>query len=152
MFRWFKRKMSENRPAVGREYLDYEEQRHNKRLLAAGAENLYQLLKKFPVDPAAVLRKDDMGNRITAAQLLRNFPSAKTAEALQNAIAHDPEYLVRYPATKSLLLIYGYPYEEVNQHVRLIAPKLGNKMPAPTPEAIDMIQQLIHDRSIGLAG
>src|SRR3954464_3761336 len=106
MFRWLKRKISENRPAVGRDYADWEEERHNKRLIAAGVENLYRLLNKFPVDPAAILRKDERGNRITAAQLLCKFPSAKTAEMLQHTIAHDPEYLVRYPATRSLLLIY----------------------------------------------
>lgn len=46
--------------------------------------------------------------RATAARLLAGVPATRqVADALADAVAHDPDYLVRYPAVQSLLTFAG---------------------------------------------
>lgn len=99
-----------------------------------------------------VLAGEDSGSnkisRMDAAMALREFPSAETAAVLRQAVQDDDDYLVRYHAANSLLLIYGYTNEEADVFIRQLAPKLGYQKAQAFPEALARIDGLIAGRSI----
>ncbi len=103
----------------------------------------------------AVLSGEDSGSnklsRMDAAIALREYPSAETAAVLRRAIEAEDDYLVRYHAANSLLLIYGYTNDEASEFIRQLAPKLGYQKAQAFPEALERIDSLIAGRSIGLA-
>jgi hypothetical protein len=143
MFGWFKR----NRSGGGREAAEQWADNYERQLLKSGVRKIYPILKQPP-------NQDQPGSwsyRISAANALWHFPSIETAEVLYKTITTDPEYLVRYAAVKSYLLIYGYSWDEANEQMKALAPKLGYKKPAPDAAGLETLQQLVCGRIIGLA-
>lgn len=60
--------------------------------------------------------------RIDAARALRRFPDEQVVEALFEAVAKDPDYLVRNHASETILFLHGMrpkisEHEEIFQHM-----------------------------------
>src|SRR5258706_1587945 len=146
MFNWFKRKGRQNSVGSSKDQVEADHERYLKKLRTAAPARLYDMVTTISDNPSLAEQYSNMSKRMDAALVLKYQPSPETSEVLQRVISTDPEYLVRYHATKSLLLIHGYPDRAVNQRIGELAPKLGYKQPAASPEAIEAIQQLIHAR------
>jgi hypothetical protein len=57
-----------------------------------------------------------------AARVLRRFPSEEVVDALYETLAKDPDYIVRYHASETILFLYGLEpsislYKEVFKHM-----------------------------------
>jgi hypothetical protein len=148
MFNWLKRLGNRNSGESSWDQIDGYKERQLKKLRSAAPSKLYDMVTNISENPDLAEQALSMGKRIDAAIALQYKPSPETSEVLQSVIAHDPEYLVRYHATNSLLLIHGYQHPEKHQHIRELAPKLGNKKPTASPEALEAIQQLIRNHPI----
>ncbi len=60
--------------------------------------------------------------RIDAARALRRYPSEQVVQALFEAVANDPDYLVRNHASETILFLHGMPpritdHKEIFQHM-----------------------------------
>lgn len=74
------------------------------------------------------------GDRLEAARDLRLFTCPEAEAALLSTVAHDPEYLVRYHASDSLLVRYGVTPADIAQHKALFADICGPRGDAPNTD------------------
>ncbi|MCC6899609.1 MAG: HEAT repeat domain-containing protein [Polyangiaceae bacterium] len=96
-------------------------------------------------------------HRIDAAMGLRRFAGADDEEALLQAVAEDPDYLVRYHAAESLLIRWDLQPTELTGHPEIFARVCGPKDDAPLEpadfvrfrEARAMLERLRDDRGRG---
>ena len=119
---------------------------------ASGGDRIRQVLLQQPPPLADALRQSQSRSaRMDAALALRNFPSQPNADALAEAMATDPEYLVRFHSASSLLAMHGYTRKEVDEAMKNLAPKLGNKFAVSKGEVIGEIRALAEARPLGKA-
>ncbi|MBK9001435.1 MAG: hypothetical protein IPM35_37420 [Myxococcales bacterium] len=74
-------------------------------------------------------------HRIDAAMGLRRFSGADDEAALLLAVEEDPEYLVRYHASESLLVRWGIQPSEIGAHSEIFDRVSGPKGDAPLEPA-----------------
>jgi hypothetical protein len=74
------------------------------------------------------------GDRIDAAMGLRHFAGADDEAALLDSVSGDPEYLVRYHASDSLLVRWGVTPADVGGHKDIFPDICGPREGAPGPE------------------
>ena len=72
--------------------------------------------------------------RIDAAIGLRRFRGADDEEALLEAVARDPKYLVRYHASESLLLRWGVRPAGINEYGEILDRLRGPDHDSPSAE------------------
>ncbi|MBN2229254.1 MAG: HEAT repeat domain-containing protein [Candidatus Thorarchaeota archaeon] len=76
--------------------------------------------------------------RLKAAMVLRNYPTIEVIESLFTAIEKDPDYLVRYHASESLLHIHGFRpnISEYKEIFHLICVEFDSDHPDSYREAV----------------
>ena len=74
------------------------------------------------------------GDRIDAAMGLRHFSGADDEAALLDSVSGDPDYLVRYHASDSLLVRWGVTPADVASHKDIFPDICGPREGSPTPE------------------
>jgi hypothetical protein len=74
------------------------------------------------------------GDRIDAAMGLRHFSGADDEAALLDSVSGDPEYLVRYHASDTLLVRWGLVPADVVSHKDIFPDICGPREGSPGPE------------------
>ena len=86
-------------------------------------------------EPVGVLQRHPWwGDRIDAAMGLRHFSGAADESALLDTVSGDPDYLVRYHASDSLLVRWGVTPADVSGHKDIFRDICGPREGSPGPE------------------